>query len=126
MDYAKNCLANVYIRKAFVFINNSDFINALQSYCKRLKICSPSFKPLNAYIAYSNNKLGNLHAAAKYYTQLIDNNSAKPEYIEAASNIYKPLGDTVSALNIIKNVKWKILPNDKSLILDGRPIFTIT
>src|SRR5882757_3322632 len=30
IDYSKRCLANVYIRKAFVYVNKSDFGNALQ------------------------------------------------------------------------------------------------
>jgi tetratricopeptide (TPR) repeat protein len=121
MDYVKHCLANVYIRKAFVYMNNSDFINALQLFQDAEKY-APSFKPLNAYIAYSNNKLGNLHAAAKYYSDLVANDSAKTEYVEAASNIYKSLGDTVTALDVIKKGR-KFLPNDRSLLLDEANIY---
>jgi tetratricopeptide (TPR) repeat protein len=121
IDYSKHCLANVYIRKAFVYMNNSDFINALQLFQNAQKY-APSFKPLNAYIAYSNNKLGNLHTAAKYYSLLITNDSTKTEYVEAASNIYKSMGDTVTALEILKKGR-KLLPNDRSLLLDEANIY---
>jgi len=115
-------LANVYIRKAFVYVHNSDFVNALQLFQDAEKY-TPSFKPLHAYIAYSNNKLGNLRAAAKYYSDLVGD-STRAEYVEAASNIYKSLGDTVTALEVVKKGR-KILPNDKSLLL-MRQIFIIT
>ena len=83
MDYAKNCLANVYIRKAFVYLNNSDFNNALQLF-ENAKKYAPLFKQLNAYIAWSNYKLGNLREAAKYYTDLIGGDSTRAAYVEAA------------------------------------------
>jgi tetratricopeptide (TPR) repeat protein len=121
IDYAKNCLANVYIRKAFVYVNNSDFNNALLLFEAAQKY-APSFKQLSAYIAYSNNKLGNLQAAAKYYSDLAGSDSPRAEYIEAASNIYKSFGDTVMALDIVKKGR-KVLPNDKSLLLDEANIY---
>jgi tetratricopeptide (TPR) repeat protein len=83
---------------------------------------APSFIQLNAYIAFSNNKLGNLRAAAKYYTGLIGSDSTKAEYVEAASTIYKSFGDTVTALEIVKKGR-KVLPNDKSLLLDEANIY---
>jgi tetratricopeptide (TPR) repeat protein len=122
MDYAKRCLANVYVRKAFVYVNNSDFINALLLFVDAKKY-APSFKQLNAYIAYSNNKLGNLREAAKYYTDLIEvDNSSSAAYAEAASSIYKSFGDTVTALDVIKKGR-KILPNDRALLLDESNIY---
>jgi len=121
MDYAKRCLANVYLRKAFVYVNNSDFINALQLFVGAQKY-APSFKQLNAYIAYSNHKLGNLHEAANYYAGLIDNDADGAVYAEAASSIYKSFGDTVTALAIIKKGR-KVLPNDRSLLLDEANIY---
>jgi tetratricopeptide (TPR) repeat protein len=121
LDYSKRCLANVYIRKAFVYMNKSDFINALQLFQEAQKY-APSFKPLNVYIAYSNNKLGNLQLSAKYYTGLIGNDSIKTEYVEAVSTIYKSLGDTVSALDIVKKSR-RVLPNDKALLLDEANIY---
>ena len=121
MDYAKNCLADVCIRKAFVYENNSDFVNALDFF-ERAKQYAPSFEKINAYIAYSNNKLGNLQAAAKYYSDLIGGDNTKAEYAEAASNIYKSFGDTVTALEIVKKGR-KVLPDDKSLLLDEADIY---
>jgi tetratricopeptide (TPR) repeat protein len=103
-------------------MNNSDFINAMPLLLAAEKY-SPSFKQLNAYIAYANNKLGNLHAAAKYYEGLTGGDSIKAEYAEAASSIYKTFGDTVAALNIIRKAR-KVLPNDKSLLLDEANIYS--
>ncbi|MDB5131814.1 MAG: hypothetical protein JWR02_1563 [Mucilaginibacter sp.] len=121
MDYARHCLANVYIRKAFAYMRISDFNNALQLFMEARRL-APSFKPVNAYIAYSNNKLGNLHEAAKYYTRLIGNDSAKTEYIEAASNTYQAIGDTAAALEIIKKAR-RSLPAERSLLLDEANIY---
>ncbi|WP_428331351.1 tetratricopeptide repeat protein [Mucilaginibacter sp.] len=122
MDYAKHCLANVYIRKAFVYMKSSDFINALQLF-EAAQRYAPAFKPLNEYIAYSHNKLGNSQLAAKYYANLVANDSTKAEYVQAASNTYKLLGDTASALSIIKKGR-KLLPNDKMLLLDEANIYS--
>ncbi|HWZ05256.1 MAG TPA: hypothetical protein VNX40_16675 [Mucilaginibacter sp.] len=122
LDYSKRCLANVYIRKAFVSLNSSDFISGLQLF-EDAKKYAPDFKQLAAYIAFTNNKLGNLHAAAKYYEGLVGGDSTKAEYAEAASGIYKSFGDTVTALNVIIRAR-KVLPNDKSLLLDEANIYT--
>lgn len=121
INYSRRCLANVYLRKAFVLINSSDFINAMPL-LQNAQHFAPAFKPLNAYIAYSNNKLGNLHAAAKYYESLVGDDSTKAEYAETASSIYKTFGDTVAALNIIARAR-KVLPNDRSLLLDEANIY---
>ena len=40
IDYSKRCLANVYIRKAFVYIKSSDFISAMPLLRERTKICA--------------------------------------------------------------------------------------
>jgi tetratricopeptide (TPR) repeat protein len=122
IDYSKRCLANAYTRKAFVYIKSSDFTNAMPLLLSAQKY-APAFKPLNGYIAYANNKLGNLHAAAKYYESLVGGDSTKAEYAEAASSIYKTFGDTLAALNIVKKAR-KVLPNDKSLLLDEANIYT--
>ncbi|WP_259070219.1 tetratricopeptide repeat protein [Mucilaginibacter sp. X4EP1] len=121
MEYVKHCLTNVYIRKAFLYVNTSDFINALQLFTDAQKY-SPDYKQLKSYIAYANSKLGNLQIAAKYYTELINTDSVKAEYVEAASNIYKSIGDTVSALQIIKKGR-KLLPGNKSLLIDEANIY---
>ncbi|MDF2430951.1 MAG: hypothetical protein JWP44_582 [Mucilaginibacter sp.] len=116
MDYIKRCLTNVYIRKAFVYIRKSDFINALRLF-ENAKKYAPSYKQLKVYIAYSNSKLGNLQVAAKNYASLVNNDSTKAEYVEAAAYIYKAIGDTSTALEMIKKGR-SFLPNDKSLLLD--------
>lgn len=120
IDYSKRCLANVYIRKAFLYMNNSDFVNALQLFQNAQKY-APSFKQIDAYIAFSNSKLGNLRDAAKYYADMVGD-STKAEYVQAAANNYKLLGDTASALNIIKKGR-KLLPNDRTLLLDEANIY---
>jgi len=121
MDYVKRCIANVYIRRGFGYMNTSDFANAELSFLKAQKYV-PYFKPLNFYIAYSSNKLGNLQDAAKYYSYLIDADSTKAEYVEAVSTIYKLTGDTVKALEIIQKGR-RLLPNDKLLLLDEANIY---
>lgn len=121
MDYIKQCLANVYLRKAFAYVGNSDFNNALQLF-EAAHNYVPDFKQSNAYIAYSNTKLGNLQAAAKYYTDLINADGAKVENIESASNIYKLVGDTVKALETVKKGR-ELLPNDRFLLLDEANIY---
>ena len=62
IGYAKRCLANVYIRNAFGYVKKTDFNNALQLFLTAKKY-APGFKPLNAYIAYSNN----IHYAVLFY-----------------------------------------------------------
>ncbi|MDN5288883.1 MAG: hypothetical protein JWR38_5157 [Mucilaginibacter sp.] len=121
LDYAKRCLANVYIRKGFEFTSNSDFTNARQSFENARKY-APNFKQINDYIAFSNNKAGNLVDAAKYYSNLLAVDSTRSEYIETASSIYKSLGDTTKALEILQKGR-KLLPNDRFLLLDEANIY---
>src|ERR1700761_6875640 len=121
IDYAKRCLANVYIRKAFAYVNRSDYSNALPLFT-RAHTYTPNFKQINAYIAYTNNKLGNQHSAVKIYADLINSDTVKADYVEAASTIYKNLGDTSAALDILKKGR-KALPNDKTLLLDEANIY---
>jgi tetratricopeptide (TPR) repeat protein len=121
LDFSKRCLANVYIRKGFKYIYNSDFSNAEQVF-QRANKYAPSFTPLNAYIAYTNSKLGNLQAAAKFYHNLVNSDSTKAEYIELAVNTYELIGDTAKALEILKKAR-KVLPTDKFLVLDEANIY---
>jgi tetratricopeptide (TPR) repeat protein len=121
IDYSKRCLANVYIRKGFEFTNNSDFTNARKAFESAHKY-APNFKPVTDYIAYSNNKSGNLVEAAKYYSNLLAVDSTRAEYIETASSIYKSLGDTSKALEILQKGR-KLLPNDRFLLLDEANIY---
>lgn len=121
LDYSKRCLANVYLRHGFAYMHISDFNNAIQAFQNARKY-APDFKQLNAYIAYANNRLGNLTAAAKYYTDLLKTDSTKAEFIEAASNTYKAIGDTSKALQILQKGR-KQLPDDRFLLLDEANIY---
>jgi tetratricopeptide (TPR) repeat protein len=121
IDYAKRCLANVYIRKGFALTKNNDFKNAVDAFQKAKKY-APAHKQVNAYIAYTSNKLGNLQDAAKYYSNLISTDSTKIEYLETASTIYKSLGDTAKALQIVKKGR-RLLPQNKQLLHDEANIY---
>ncbi len=121
IDYCRRCIANVYLRKGFEYMRISDYNNAIQIFQRAHKY-APEFKNLNAYIAYANNRLGNLLIAAKYYSDLLKTDSTKAEYIEAASNTYKAIGDTSKALQILQKGR-KRLPEDKSLLLDEANIY---
>lgn len=121
MDYAKRCLANVYLRRGFAFVNISDYSNAIVQFNKA-KIYDPAFKETDAYIAYANNKLGNLQDAARFYDNLLKTDSTRAEYIETASNIYKSIGDTSKALQILQKGR-RLLPLDKGLLTDEANIY---
>ncbi|MBK0379469.1 tetratricopeptide repeat protein [Mucilaginibacter segetis] len=121
LDYSRRSLTNVYIRQGFKYTNSGEFKKAVEAF-QSAKKYSPSFKPVNVYIAYANNKLGNLEDAAKYYSNLINTDSTKTEYFETASNIYKSLGDTAKALQIIKKGR-SIVPGNKQLLQDEANIY---
>jgi len=121
-DFSKQCIANVYIRRGFKYLYNSNFLNAERVFLLANKY-APSFMPLNSYMAYSNTKLGNLPAAAKYYDKLINTDSAKAEYSEVAANTYQLIGDTAKALEILKKAR-RVSPTDKFLILDEANIYS--
>ena len=121
MSFSKLCLANTYMRYGFQQMRISDYTNALQSF-KKSQTYAPSFRPINAYIAYANNKLGNIQEAAKYYGILLNSDTVKAEYISAAANTYKLVGDTTKALQILQKGR-KLLPNDKSFLLDEANIY---
>ncbi|MGZ3928147.1 MAG: tetratricopeptide repeat protein, partial [Mucilaginibacter sp.] len=121
MDYCRRCIANVFLREGFGYMHISDYNNAIQSF-KKAKKYAPEFKNLNAYIAYANNRLGNLVDAGKYYTALLKTDSTRAEYIEAASNTFKSIGDTAKALQILQKGR-KHVPDDKFLLLDEANIY---
>jgi tetratricopeptide (TPR) repeat protein len=98
-----------------------DFVNA-EKYFEKAHQYIPSFKPLNAYLAYANNNLGNMRVAAQYYNQLMDSDSLKAEYIQSAVNLNIAIGDTTKALQVLQKGK-KILPGDKYLLMDEANIY---
>jgi len=121
MDFSKRCISNVYMRRGFKYLYNSDFYNAGLTFEKARKY-TPGYTQLNAYIAYSNTKTGNLQAAAKYYGNLVSADSTKAEYFEIAASTYQQIGDTSKALEILKKGR-KVLPGDKFLLLDEANIY---
>lgn len=121
LDYSRRCLADVYIRRGFQASTNNDFVKASAAFAKA-KAYAPNFKPINAYMAFANNKQGNLQEAAKNYSNLISTDSTRTEYFQTASSIYKSMGDTAKALQILKRAR-KILPNDKQLLQDEANIY---
>jgi tetratricopeptide (TPR) repeat protein len=121
MDYAKRCLANVYLRRGFNYMHISDYYNAIRVF-QKAQLYAPQFKEINSYIAYANNRLGNLIEAAKYYSDLLKTDSTKAEYVEAASNTYQAIGDTAKALQILQKGR-KHLPGVKFLLLDEANIY---
>lgn len=122
MDYAKRCLANVYIRQGFESIYRSDFTIALRQF-QTAKSFYPSFAPLNAYLAYSYSKSGNITEAVKFYDALLNSDTTKAAYVEAATNLYKQLGDTAKALSVLERGR-KLLPADKSLLTEQANIYS--
>ncbi|HZX58309.1 MAG TPA: hypothetical protein VFE54_06275 [Mucilaginibacter sp.] len=121
MDFSRHCIANVYLREGFKFMHLSDYHNAIQSF-QSAKKYAPEFKELNAYIAYADNRLGDVLDAAKYYTELLKTDSTRGQYIEAASNTYKSIGDTSKALQVLQKGR-KHLPGDNFLLLDEANIY---
>ncbi|MES2274737.1 MAG: tetratricopeptide repeat protein [Bacteroidota bacterium] len=121
MSFSKRCLANAYLRHGFGQMRLSNYSNALQMF-KKAQGYAPSFRQINAYIAYANNKIGNIQEAARYYTILLNSDTIRSEYIDAAANTYKSIGDTAKALQILQKGR-KLLPNEKSFLLEEANIY---
>jgi Flp pilus assembly protein TadD len=121
LNFSKRCLANVFIRNGFSQIQHLDFNNAVSSF-ENAQSYAPNFNLINAYIAYANTRAGHLPEAVKYYNTLITADSVRTEYVIAASNIYKTMGDTSKALDVLQKGR-KLLPTDKSLLLDEANIY---
>jgi tetratricopeptide (TPR) repeat protein len=121
LDFSKRCLANVYIRNGFDEIRHLNFNNAVSSFGKAQQY-APNFGQINTYIAYSNARAGRLQEAVKYYNTLLTSDSVKAEYVLAATNIYKTMGDTSAALDVLKKGR-KLLAADKGLLLEQANIY---
>jgi len=121
LDYVNKCIANIYIKQGFSYLATSDFTNGKQSFLKAQKY-APKFKELNFYLAYCNNKLGNLQDAAKYYNDVVVTDNTQPEYIETAANIYKSLGDTAKAIALLQKGRG-YQPTDRFLLLNLANIY---
>ncbi|MBS7563114.1 tetratricopeptide repeat protein [Mucilaginibacter sp. Bleaf8] len=122
LDFCKRCLSNVYIRLGFISIRSMEFATAVDNF-KKAQSYTPTFAPLNAYIAYANSKNGNLQEAVKYYNTLLTADSTRTEYVLATANIYKTMGDTAKALNVLQKGR-RFLPTEKSLLLEEANIYS--
>jgi len=121
LDFSKRCLANVYIRNGFDDVRHLNFNNAVTNFGKAQQY-APKFGQINTYIAYANARAGRLHEAVKYYNTLLTADSVKAEYVLAATNIYKTMGDTSEALEVLKKGR-RLLPADKGLLLEEANIY---
>lgn len=121
LDFSKRCLANVFIRNGFDQIRHLDFGSAVESF-QNAQAYAPNFGQINAYIAYANTRAGRLPEAVKYYNTLLTADSVRTEYVIAASNIYKTMGDTSKALDVLQKGR-RFLPADKSLLLEEANIY---
>lgn len=121
LDFSKRCLANVYIRNGFNQTNKLDFKSAVTSF-ENAQAYAPNFGQINKYLAYANTRAGNLPSAIKYYNILLNADSVRKEYVVAASNVYKTMGDTAKALDVLQKGR-KLLPAERSLLLEEANIY---
>lgn len=117
--FATTCLANVHIRYGFNYLIRSDIINAQRQFLTAKKL-APTFKQLDAYLAYVNASLGNLPAAASFYDNLSEDISA--DHVEAASAVYKAVGDTAKAIKLLERFR-KTSPESNFILLDAANIY---
>nr|WP_294790372.1 hypothetical protein [uncultured Mucilaginibacter sp.] len=121
LAFANTCLANVHIRSGFNQLVKSDIVNAQRQFLMAKKF-APDFKPLDAYLAYVNAGLGNLPAAASFYDKLPDSEGLWADHVEAASAVYKAVGDTAKAIKLLERFRKK-LPENSFLLLDAANIY---
>ncbi|WP_342644320.1 tetratricopeptide repeat protein [Mucilaginibacter sp. CSA2-8R] len=121
LNFSKRCLANVFIRNGFDDLRHLNFNNAVVNFEKAQRY-APKFGQINTYIAYANARAGRLQEAVKYYNTLLTADSVKAEYVLAATNIYKTMGDTSEALDVLKKGR-RLLPADKGLLLEEANIY---
>ncbi len=122
MSYVKRCLANVYIRKGFDYMQNLNYTNAIKEF-QKAQSYAPAFRQINAYLAFASSKLSDWRSAVKYYDNLLQTDSSKVEYIEAQANIYKSVGDTSKALEVLQKGR-KLFPSDRILLQDEANIYS--
>ena len=120
-EYIKECLGNLYIKQGFVFLAKSDYLAALRKF-QIAQNYIPNFKNLIGYLGYCNYKLGNFNTAGRLFNNLIGAQNTSDEYIEIASSIYKSLGDTTMALDILKKGRM-LFPTNKLLIFNEANIY---
>ena len=121
MDYAKGCVANVYLRKAFDYYAKNNFRLAISNF-NIAKTYVPSAKEIDAYLANIYYKQGNYKTAVVYYDGLLAEPKPRIEHIQAATSIYNALGDTTKALLAIQK-GLNLYPHDKYLLFDEDNIY---
>ena len=121
LSFAEKSLANVHIRAGFDRLAKSDIINAQYQFLAAKRF-APKVKQIDAYLAYVNTRLGNLSAAAGFYNNIPESDGVWPEHLEAASAVYKALGDTVNAIKFLERAR-KLSPENNFLLLDEANIY---
>lgn len=121
LEYGGHCLSNYYLRAGFKYLAISDFTNGKQQFLKAQKY-TPKFKQINFYLAYCNNKLGNLQDAANYYSDAIGTDTSRAEYVENTANIYRSMGDTAKAVALLQKGR-EHFPEDRFLLLNLANIY---
>ncbi len=114
MSFSKRCLSNVYLRDGAKSIQTEKYHDALIDFQKAADY-TPAYKRINAYIGYTNAKLGKYPEAAKAYGLLLNTDTLKTEDVIAAASAYKALHDTSRALQVIQKAR-KILTGDRVLL----------
>ncbi|WP_448699089.1 tetratricopeptide repeat protein [Mucilaginibacter sp. AW1-3] len=121
VNYIKGCIANVYLRKAFDSYTHNNYHSAIADF-KTAKSYVPADKELNGYLGNIYYKLGSYTTAVTYYDTLLQAKKPRIEYIQSAANIYKILGDTSRALQIIQD-GIADYPHDRYLQLEEANIY---
>lgn len=121
INYIKGCIANVYLRKGFGSYYSNNYRQAITGF-KLAKNYVPAATDIDGYLANIYYKLGSYTTAAAYYDTLLRVKKPKIEYVQSAANIYRSLGDTARALQIIQN-GLDDYPHDRYLQLEEANIY---
>ena len=115
INYIKNNLANVYIRKGFNEMQHDNYKLALGDF-ENAKAIVPTANHLEIYMAYAVNRLGELNKAAAYYDNILQKGKADAEVILTAEKTYKILGDTAKALKAIQTGRKVLSGKQEALV----------
>lgn len=121
IDFSKRCLSNVYIRKGNSELKDQKYEQALASFQKAQQY-APRYRRINAYIGYTNTRLGNLPEAAKAYNTLLNTDTIRVDDVLATAGVYKGMKDTSKALQVLQKGR-KLLPDNKDLLFDEANIY---
>lgn len=121
MGYVKNCVANVYLRKAFDYYAKNNFMPAIANF-EIAKGYVPAANEIDTYLANIYYRLGNYKTAVIYYDEIMAQPKPKIEYIQTATTLYNTLGDTTKALQAIQK-GLSIYGHDKYLLFEEANIY---